>query len=139
MNATVHSLTPKGLKDLALNGASNYRLVDDQVDFYASEIINNRSRDNTSGTLSLELWALPMPYQGGDFSGIPLAGREFGTLQGQHSLRNLTHSQRTQLPGEGEWYLVLMLREYTGNGYVTRDYMNYPETLKAAYKLALSL
>ncbi len=136
MNAPILSGPFNGLKELALIGFSGYilhrdSLYGDRVHLQASQIINNRSSSNMSGSLALELWALPAPYTGGDFNGIALASDRIGTLQGQHSLHNWQYSQSVQLPTSGHWYLTLMLREWTGNGYFTRDFMNFPEPLLA--------
>ena len=45
-------------------------------------IHNPRDPNNLSGTLSIELWALPEPYVVGDFAGNALAGVTLGSLAG---------------------------------------------------------
>jgi DNA uptake protein ComE-like DNA-binding protein len=85
-------------------------------------IENPRTEDNTSGTLVLELWSLPTEYTGGAFAGTQLASAILGVLAGQSSWQNT----RVELPlvtasALGE-QLVLMLREWTVSGYLTRDY-----------------
>ena len=103
------------------------------------EIANNRADENLSGTLSLEVWALANPYQGGDFNGCLVISTEIGELRGQQKLRQCHYEVPMQSPAEGEWYLVLMLREWGNGGYATRDHINFPHPIKAQYKLMLSL
>jgi DNA uptake protein ComE-like DNA-binding protein len=108
-----------------LEGEIVYRVVGDQIEVRAQRIHNPRGANNLSGTLTLDLWALPAPYQGGAFSGIALGSTVLGTLGGQSDW----HDVRAQLPfnllPEGCWHLVLMLRECTSQGYLTRDYTNF--------------
>ncbi|MDG4555100.1 MAG: hypothetical protein P9E24_12785 [Candidatus Competibacter sp.] len=113
-------------------GKVGYRLTEDQIELTVDEIRNPRDPVNMSGTLSLELWALAAPYAGGAFDGIPLAGVVIGSLpgQGQHlDLRTTAHRAPTP---QGCWHPVLMLREWTLAGYVTRDYTNFDPYLGEA-------
>ena len=88
-------------------------------------IYNPRDPDNVSGTLSLELWALSEPYVMGDFSGYAVTGVTLGTLPGGVSWANCSYNLEISPPPPGSYTLVLMLREWTGNGYVTRDHFNF--------------
>ena len=108
-----------------LSGASSYEIKGDKVVLTAERIENPRCAENLSGTLALELWALPAQYQGGAFSGQPLAGVAFDPLAGQYEYRDLACVLPFVAPAAGQWNLVLMLREWTGNGYVTRDFVNF--------------
>lgn len=128
-----------GLKPLALNGTSAYHLDNENLHLDVEEIINNRSRDNTSGTLSLEMWALSQPYHGGSFSGHQVASMEVGELQGQHTLNNCHYAMNIRPPGEGQWHLTLMLREWDNGVWVTRDFVSFPQPVRAHYKLVMSL
>lgn len=92
-------------------------------------IENTRASDNVSGTLSVELWALPTPYTGGAFQGVALAGAALGRLEGQQSWTNLDLSLAFTPPPAGLWHLALMLREWTGAGYVTRDFHAFERPL----------
>ncbi len=106
-------------------GNVGYQLTEDQIELTVDEIQNPRDPANMSGTLSLELWALTAPYAGGTFDGIPLAGVVIGSLPGQGQQLDLrTTAHRAPIP-PGSWFLVLMLREWTLAGYVTRDYANF--------------
>lgn len=101
-----------------------------QVVITAGAIENPRDAGNTSGTLSLELWALNAAYNGGDFTGWPAAGIVLGTLAGQARLTGLNFPVNATLPRENS-RLVLMLREWNGTRYLTRDYTNLSDIFVA--------
>jgi DNA uptake protein ComE-like DNA-binding protein len=111
--------------ELALVGNCGYRIQDNRIIIDIDEIASHRDLGDISGTLSLELWALKQPYQGGDFSGASLAGTRIGELIGQHYLAGCRYDLLFQEPPAGSWYLTLMLREWTDAGFVTRDYVNF--------------
>ncbi|MEZ5542161.1 MAG: hypothetical protein R3F42_08960 [Pseudomonadota bacterium] len=109
-----------------LEGRVSYRVTaDGHLAVEVERIHNPREPENVSGTLSLELWALSEPYHGGVFSGHAVAGITLETLQGGTSWSNCAHKLAIAPPPPGTYALVLMLREWTGNGYVTRDYFNF--------------
>ena len=113
-----------------IEGAVSYRMDDGCTEISVDSICNPRSMDNMSGSLVLELWALPAAYQGGAFNGI-LIGSEFvGALAGQSQWNNVgARLPAAELPA-GNWHLVLMLREWVGNTYLTRDYRNFALTVE---------
>jgi hypothetical protein len=109
-----------------LEGVLGYRCVDEQHLVIDIERIHNpRDPYNLSGSLSLELWALTEPYTGGDFRGHALAGITLGTLNGGASWQDCAYDTEITLPPPGTYTLALMLREWVGNGYVTRDHCNF--------------
>ena len=110
---------------LSLKGNVKYSLQERRVLIEIDEISNQCGPGLLSGTLALELWALPAPYQGRGFSGFAVASTSIGELKSQHSLFNCRYDLIFNTPPEGSWYLVLMLREWDGQGYVTRDYVNF--------------
>mgnify|MGYP002136525678 CR=1 FL=1 len=82
-------------------------------------IENPRASTNLSGTLALELWSLSQKYNGASFNGVKQGGVLLGTLLGQNSWQNnVIHIHLASKPIVGE-YVVLMLREWVGNGYIT--------------------
>ncbi|WP_085317203.1 ComEA family DNA-binding protein [Derxia lacustris] len=114
-----------------LAGAVGYRFGSDagfagtRVVLGVDAIANPRAEGNLSGDLALELWALDHRYDGGAFSGILVAGTPVDRLAGgewRHDLR--AECQAAPLPA-GEWRLVLMLREWTPAGLLTRDYVEF--------------
>lgn len=111
-----------------LEGLVGYRCADDAHLVVDVERIHNpRDPDNVSGTLSLELWALSETYVVGDFAGHALGGVTLGTLAGSETWQNCSYNLECSLPPSGSYTLVLMLREWDGTGFVTRDHSNFRE------------
>ena len=115
-----------------LGGTASYRIDGDRVEIAAEKIENRRGADNLSGTLALELWALLSRYHGGAFQGAPLAGVAFDPLPGQWEYQPRTFNLPFTPPPAGTWNLVLMLREWTAAGHVTRDFVNFRSGLHSA-------
>lgn len=138
MNKPVQIKLPGKTKELSLNGSCQYHLEGDWIKLSADEIANNRIENTLSGEISVELWALPAPYQGGQFQGQVMAGCQIGTLSGQYGLQKWEATQPLQMPSEGEWYLTLMLREWDNGSYVTRDFLNFPDAVRVGHRKTLS-
>jgi Helix-hairpin-helix motif len=105
-----------------IGGAVGYRIDGAQAQISVERIENPRPEGNLSGTLSLELWALSAPFEGGHFEGHHLAGVEIGSVNGQGELAPQSFDLGFIAPPPGEWQIVLMLREWTAEGFVTRDF-----------------
>lgn len=110
---------------LSLGGNISYTIQGDRVLLEIDSIANNQEPGLTSGTLAIELWALSSPYLGNEFSGYALAATTIGELNSQYFLSNCRYDLNFQTPPQGTWTLTLMLREWDGQGYVTRDYLNF--------------
>lgn len=109
-----------------LEGTLGYRCLDDTHLVVEVERIHNpRDPENMSGTLSLELWALYEPYGGGDFQGHALGAITLGSLAGGNSWQQCAYDMEIAVPPADTYTLVLMLREWSGNGYITRDHCNF--------------
>jgi hypothetical protein len=90
------------------------------------------SAGSLSGSLTVGLWALPQPYQGGAFTGVLLGQQDLGQLAGGTTLEPGEMALPLPLSLAGDWVLTLMLREWTGGGYLTRDYQTLPGVPAAA-------
>lgn len=88
-------------------------------------IVNPRAADNLSGTLSLEVWALATPYSGGAFDGTPIAGAILGTLAGNDGWHVGALHLNAVRPAADARHLVVMLREWNGAAYATRDHVSF--------------
>ncbi|HEY5753701.1 MAG TPA: helix-hairpin-helix domain-containing protein [Chthoniobacterales bacterium] len=110
-----------------LSEGVSYRINGARAEIAVEKIENPRSADNLSGTLSLELWALPSRYQGGVFQGVSLAGVAFDPLAGHRFYQHRSFDLPFTAPPAGSWNLTLMLREWTAAGYVTRDFANFDQ------------
>jgi hypothetical protein len=120
-----------------LEGLVGYRCIDQEhlvVD--VERIRNPRDPNNMSGTLSLELWALPEPYTAGDFRGHALGAITLGPLAGGASWQKCTYNMQVVTPPADTYTLVLMLREWNGNSYVTRDHCNFSH--RVTFPIAIS-
>ena len=95
--------------------------ADDELIIEIAGIENPRDADNLSGTLALEIWSLEAPYEDQAWDGVLVASFSIGRLNGQSVWSNARFvAQNAPLPATG--YLTLMLREWTPDGYATRDY-----------------
>ena len=120
-----------------LEGTVVYHCVDERrVVVDVGRIYNPRDLENTSGTLVLELWALPEPYNGGAFEGHALACITLGSLNGGESWQDCAYDLEMTPPPPGSYTLVLMLREWVGNGYVTRDHTNFAYPVVIPFAIA---
>lgn len=108
-----------------MRGNVGYRIDGAFVQFSVERVENPRADTNRSGTLALELWALSESFTGGSFQGHHLAGVEIGSINGQSDLTLQPIELGFIPPPEGVWRMVLMLREWTPKGYVTRDFTNF--------------
>jgi predicted flap endonuclease-1-like 5' DNA nuclease len=125
---TIELTTPS----LRLAGNCGYAMSGDRVIIDIDAICNDRPAGDISGTLSIELWALESPYSGGEFVGVPLAGTRIGEVLGQNLIPNCRYDLIFQAPPPGDWNLVLMVREWTAAGYVTRDHVQFPLPYRVA-------
>lgn len=122
--------------NISLEGAYSYQTLNGntQVEINVASIYNRRS-SGISGTLRLELWALPSPYSGGSFSGYKMAQSQLGQLQAGFVYSNIVRTvpfARPTVPGT--YYVVLMVTEYSSSqplndGFGTVDWGNFSNTL----------
>ncbi|RLU02404.1 MAG: helix-hairpin-helix domain-containing protein [Ketobacter sp.] len=119
--------------NLQLNGNCGFNIQNDRVSINIDSIANQRDVDNVSGTLAIELWALKHPYQGGNFEGVALAGTTIGQILGQHFIPNCQYDLIFKEPPVGNWHIVLMLREWNGLTYETRDAVNFSVPYTASW------
>lgn len=106
-----------------LSGNVTCALADGMATLAVDSIDNPRATDNLSGTLALEVWALPAPYAGGSWQGVPVASVILGVLGGGNQWSACNFVVPAAAP-EGPGVLTVMLREWGPAGYVTRDFCN---------------
>ncbi|HEX5362465.1 MAG TPA: helix-hairpin-helix domain-containing protein [Fluviicoccus sp.] len=109
-----------------ISGMASAFLQDDNVVIAIPGVFNPRAADTLSGSLSLSLWALPQPYQGGAFAGILLGRLDLGQLPGQDTTAEQMMTASLPPGLEGDWVLTMMLREWTATGDLTRDFQTLP-------------
>ncbi|HEX5277705.1 MAG TPA: ComEA family DNA-binding protein [Fluviicoccus sp.] len=115
-----------------LTGPVQAELVGDDIRLMLPGVFNPRAAGSLSGSLTVGLWALPQPYLGGAFTGVLLGQQDLGQLAGQTTLEPGEMALPLPLSLAGDWVLTLMLREWTGGGYLTRDYQGLPGIPAAA-------
>jgi len=125
VHATATFTRPERFAQPRFTGETAYLLSGDKIHLTVTSLENPRELGNLTGTLALELWALTEAYNGSSFRGTHLAGVIIGQLAGQQSWRDLAYDLAFTPPQTGRWHLALMLREWTGAGYTTRDYFNF--------------
>jgi len=115
-----------------MSGLVGYHVDGLRVQIQVERVENPRVAANRSGTLSLEIWALSKPFEGGRFQGHHLAGVEIGSVNGQSELVLQPIDLAFSGPPAGNWQTVLMLREWTAAGFVTRDFASFPARFVSA-------
>lgn len=115
-----------------LTGTVSAELLDGEIRLTVPGVFNPRPDGSLSGSLSVALWALTQPYQGGAFTGVLLGHHDLGQLAGQAALAEQVVTLPLALELEGEWQLTAMLREWTGGGLLTRDYQTLPVVMPVA-------
>lgn len=113
------------------DGDVTQRIERDAIEVHVARILNPRAGNNLSGTLALELWALPAPYRGGAFCGNLLGTAIVGSLPGQADRCAIGLNAPVPSLANANHHLVLMLREWTAAGYLTRDYRNFGPALES--------
>jgi hypothetical protein len=75
--------------------------------------------------MALELWALANPFSNGAIDGVPLARADVGQVGGQQSIGPLQYNVPLSWPPAGQWRITLFLREWTAEGFSTRDFRDF--------------
>lgn len=115
---------------VSLEGNAGYVLSGGTARLKADYVVNRRSF-GTSGTLKLELWALPTPYAGSGATGYKLAQTTLGTLPSGYYFYGIDRTvTQLSVPTNGTWYLTMFVTEYaavsSNSGYVPVDWGNFP-------------
>ena len=115
---------PRALHAAAPGRHQRFSLADDKVTVTVERVGNPRSQDNLSGTLALELWAQPAPYRRRT-DGWQLSATALGSSGWPAGLAGpVLHPAPRHRPAGT--CIALLLREWSANGYVTRDFSNFP-------------
>ncbi|TYL49258.1 hypothetical protein [Marinomonas sp. IMCC 4694] len=97
-----------------------YRILNDRIVISIEKIANNRVNHSLSGTLRVQMCALPLTR---DLHAEPLilASTTIGEINDQHCLVDCVYDLIFQQPLTGSWQLCLQLSEWNGNDYVACD------------------
>lgn len=104
------------------------------VNLQVARVQNDRPIGNTSGTLRLDLWAMPSPYDGGLPTGSKLMARYVlpDQLPATLGYANLNVTTAYTSPPSGTYYVALVLAEFTGSStgsFTIRDYRQFDTQL----------
>lgn len=113
--------------EIDLSGSSSWRTSGSKVDIRVGKVSNQRE-GGVSGTLRLRLWATSSPYRGATIRGYVLGTRKLGQLQGGYYYSDIYGYVGLTRPPSGTYYTTITLEEYTGSGYVIRDYVTFSGT-----------
>jgi hypothetical protein len=96
--------------------------------------VENDSAGGISGSLRMELWAFPSPYNGAAANGYKLAQYSLGQLAAGYVFNNVNSGGVAYSPPpEGSWILTMLLTEYdagaVNQGYSPRDWLNFTNPL----------
>ncbi len=116
--------------DVQFVGNVDYSFFGNNAVILTADQVENFDSFGYSGTLQLELWAFPSPYDGSFQFGYKLAQYSLGSLTAGYSFYNLNSGHIAFFPPpDGVWYFVLVLTEFTGGptngGYDFRDWFSF--------------
>lgn len=93
-----------------------YRIENDRVILSIQRIGNERTEDNLSGTLRLQLCAF-LQDEDKHSEQLVLASTTIGEIKGQHVITDCRYDLLFQQPTAGSWQLALQLSEWDGAEY----------------------
>ncbi|MBJ7551196.1 ComEA family DNA-binding protein [Marinomonas ostreistagni] len=121
MSALASSIEPAN--ELTLIGGFGYRIKQDRIMISIDQIANQRSLDNLSGTLSIELHGYSS-----DGRETVLASTTIGQITGQHFLEHCVYDLVFNKPYAGIWTLALELKEWDGNQFALQSRQLFDQT-----------
>lgn len=116
---------------LSLDGPVSYS-CNGGVGVLTAGSVSNVSAGGYSGTIKLELWALPSPFNGNFASGYKLAEHTLGQLVAGYQYSNIQSGAVLCLPPpNGVWRVAIIATEYVGvpydYGYDAKDWINFDD------------
>ncbi len=117
---------------LNFNGSISYQTAGSTLTLRAAGVQNVGNA--SSGTLRLELWAMPQHFT----NGLPSGSKNLGTyafssvLPAGSSFSNVSGNTTYTAPPNGTYYVVMLLTEFTGgsgSGYTIRDSIEFTNPL----------
>jgi hypothetical protein len=109
-----------------LDGNVGYSIEGERVVVHVERLVNPRPLGSCSGSLALELRAMPESSFGAEADEFVLARTELEPIAGGCVYEPPPLDVALSLPPPGEWRIALLLREWTrAAGFVTRDCSNF--------------
>jgi hypothetical protein len=118
---------------LYMQGAVSYRTTSSMLNLQVGRVQNDRA-GYTTGSLRLDLWAMPSLYDNGLPTGSRLLGRYAFTdvLPSGFSYPNVNVNTTYTAPPNGTYYVALVLAEFTGSSsglFTIRDFRQFDNLL----------
>lgn len=89
--------------------------------------INNNSLNGKSGTLLINAYLMDDKFDGKQLSGYNIASVKFDPLEANYYYHDISKQPSLSVnPPSGDYYVSIILSEYTDNGFVIRDFLNFP-------------
>jgi Repeat of unknown function (DUF5648) len=125
--------TSAGATSIMYSGTINYTLGVNTVTLSVDRISNNDT-SGTSGTIRLELWAFPAPYDGTPQLGYRLAASVLGPLPYLQVFQGVNTGPIAYVPPPtGTWIFAILITEYdagtSDDGFSTRDWQNFDQAV----------
>jgi nitrogen fixation protein len=115
---------------LYMQGSVSYSYAGTSLNLQVTRVQNDGAAGSVSGTLRLELWAMPQHYD----NGLPTGSRQLGyytfqnVLSAGYGFPNVNVNTTFTSPPNGAYYVALLLTEFTGSsgsGYTIRDFREF--------------
>lgn len=110
-----------------LAGPVRYDFASNQTQVVLSaDLIQNNSKENTTGTLQLQLWATAAPYAGGTIRGTLLGSAKLTNLGPGQYYKNYRKTVPYSAPkARGSYCMTMTLLEYRDGKYVIAHHVNF--------------
>lgn len=124
----INTYVKKGVK---LLGSWGY-----QIDYSQQNVritgakIENSATEGKSGTVKLSLYLTTTKYTGGSITGYALIDYQLDQIEAGYYYHDINRVINFNVnPPSGNYYVTLLLMEYTDNGFVIKDYLCFDDLL----------
>lgn len=116
---------------IKLSGNWTYQIdYNTQTTHITGAKIDNNATEGKSGTIKISLYLTDTKYNGGSITGFAIANCSFEPLSAGYVYNDIDKTLNFDVyPPSKNYYITLLLLEYTDNGYVIKDYLNFDGTL----------
>src|SRR5262249_24938698 len=122
------ALLSASASNVSFSGNCTWEINGSSINIEVGRVDNDDPAGSRSGRLRLRLWATSTRYSGGTINGYVLGVHALDPLAGQYYYQNISGYVSYTAPPAGTYYTTITLEEYTGSGYVIRDYLTFDGT-----------
>lgn len=129
---------------LYLQIPASYRISGTTLNLQVARVQSERAVGTVSGSLRLDLWAMPSPFNNGLPTGSRLLGRHSfpEVLASGNGYPNVNVNVAYTAPPNGTYYVAMVLGEFTGgsgSGWTIRDFRQFDTQLTVGSATAPSI